>query len=1013
MATWNQSKGVTVDRTTNFKIDEMLEKSLTQFDERFPIPAVTKYRTCVAALGDIFVRRVVRLGHRDKFPRPYDWENLISQLRPNEEILWIIHKPKNGYAIEVSFGLRFVDEGVLNRLEWENRRRRFEMLCRQFAKSAFPESVLERKDGEKDDYRPNNEYEFLNSLKTQTARCLVAGFPSLKDAKTDSAVDQRREKERPFAGLNDIVEMHNLPENDFTLMFVVSRAPQEMINNDFEALFTIQNEIKPLIEKVQQITDGENESTSRSTTVTNGTSQTDSTAGGEDVAFKEDPFGVPTWKKIKRLGRSIKRYFVGTGGKIVYEENLSAKRQRNTSSTTNHSVAEGESYTRGTSHQVSRSIKEFASDLAFSDSQIKDLLKHLTQALGTGGYYSHALVYSTEQYIALSVANAVQATLSGSQSNLRPMQVYALNSVGEYDWLKYSKSLALGLREHGFVPCILNCAKSSLFLPLPTHHLVGLPLKQSIFYGKEDCPDGDLCVGKMSCVLPPVRSEIKVVSKTTSQVQENELSAKMRQEDVFSHMFIVGTTGSGKTTRAAEIIANTKARRVIIETAKKTYWNELCASSVISPSDLLVYTLGDSTHNPLRINPFFFEEGTSLKQHISILADAIADLLPMEALIGPKIRAAIERSYQLCGWDIETSTRDKDTDIAIPLYPNMVLFNLVVHDIAEELSEYGAEVRGNYRGALKNRAAIFLDSVYQDIFAFDGEKTIDELFPVGKTVIIEMEEMPQSEINMPAFVISILLQRLRAYCSSNDGDKDGKFLVAIEEAHNVLSKKFGAKKSDTESGKGGHLVNQVTRLLAEGRGLGMGMLIIDQSAANIAPSVITNTNTKFVFRQEDGTEVETIGKAIGLPKEEWPNLQLLERGEFIIKNQHFVRPVKIAPFDEREAEERDSRKKVVQRADIFKSRPPSPNYQKAFNCLEAYRRTEEDGYNEIEGSSRLDDGEKSDLMAYLNNLANQNSELVCFYRSAFMLKQSLCGETEERDAWLSCAWKEFGFERSK
>ena len=84
----------------------------------------------------------------------------------------------------------------------------------------------------------------------------------------------------------------------------------------------------------------------------------------------------------------------------------------------------------------------------------------------------------------------------------------------------------------------------------------------------------------------------------------------------------------------------------------------------------------------------------------------------------------------------------------------------------------------------------------------------------------------------------------------------------------------------------------------------MGLMVIDQSAANIAPAVITNTNTKLVFRQEDGKEIETIGKAIGLKSDEWNDLQLLEKGEYLLRNSRFPRPIKMAPLTDMELPKR-------------------------------------------------------------------------------------------------------------
>ncbi len=332
---------------------------------------------------------------------------------------------------------------------------------------------------------------------------------------------------------------------------------------------------------------------------------------------------------------------------------------------------------------------------------------------------------------------------------------------------------------------------------------------------------------------------------------------------------------------------------MILETAKREYADVLCRAG----RKLVRYTLGNSKDYPFRINPFFFDLGTGLKQHIAVLADAIADLLPMEALIGPKLREAVERCYRRCGWDIETGEQLPSVSGIETRYPDMLMFNSEVAKVCAELSDYGPEVRSNYTGALKNRASIFIDDLYQDIFAFDGDKTIDELFPPDADIVIEMEDMPPSEINMPAFIISIVLQRLRAYRFLHKGDKGGRFMVAIEEAHNVLSRKIEQSGGDErQSGKGGHLLNQILRLLAEGRGLGLGLIVIDQAAHAIAPSVLADTNTKVILRLEDGEEIKTIGTSIGLEEGDWSDLQRLATGECIVKTKTSPVPVKLAPL---------------------------------------------------------------------------------------------------------------------
>ena len=982
-----------LEEEINRKVEE-LEATFGTFAKLFPIPAEREAPMVIPGIGDIFIRKVRRLGHKDIFPRYYDWENLIPQLTEEEELLWIVRKNGKGgsderaglYDFEVFIGLKFIGGPSRTEDEWRNRIKRFETLTKHFAKSAFPESLLEKNRDEVEVAA------LLNAIITYSESRIVIGMPSLKNSELKELSVKRDENVRPYAGLNDIVEMHGDPEDDFVLVFSLSRASQRDIKQNFGALFYIQDFIKPKLEEVTTKTTGNN--WSRSLSVADGTceSSTDQVKGGTKV--DERKRGL-----LPRMGRgfmNVMRWIGGTSGDSAKEfDNMNYRKEYRVSQQHGINHSESKQTGEGGHEDTTVTVKEVHSALAFVDSQLQAHLTQLTQTLGTGGYYANAVVYSNDAFVADSVAGATRATLSGGQSSLGEMHVVRFENEGDGSWLARCKSLADTLKEEAFCPPILNCEKACQFLPLPNTHLLGLPLKKNVFYGKErpvgrSDSERRTEIGQLSYASPHILGSLN---------HENQLSARISDKDFYSHFFIVGTTGCGTTTRAAQIIREADGfRRIILETAKKTYWNEL----ELPKEDLLIYTLGDSTHNPLRINPFYFEPGTSLKQHISVLSDAIADLLPMEALIGPKLREAIERCYQACGWDIESSERTSTS--CVLEYPDMALFNLYVNEVADEMRDYSKEVQGNYKGALLNRAAIFLDDVYQDIFAYDGNRTIDELFPDDKTIIVEMEEMPPSEINMPAFVVSILLQRLRAYRNkvANSARKidDRGFLIVIEEAHNVLAREFQDKGDDSQSGKGGHLVNQVTRMLAEGRGLKLGLMVIDQSAADIAPAVITNTNSKLVFRQENGTEIETIGKAIGLREEEWNDLQLLEAGEYIVRNSEFLHPVKMAPLSEKYIAQHEDFKNGAIRSEYVPMAAHRPEYQKAANMLSAiYEHGVKSNGGESTGSDLIsvfrDDLCQEALMA----CAGRNEHLVRYFLAKFFLGKKDRFEKEKKDSF--------------
>ena len=411
------------------------------------------------------------------------------------------------------------------------------------------------------------------------------------------------------------------------------------------------------------------------------------------------------------------------------------------------------------------------------------------------------------------------------------------------------------------------------------------------------------------------------------------------RRDLFRHVLVAGTTGSGKTTRVVEILNGLEDDAlcvVVFETAKRTYRRRVHRAGRDAP---LVYTLGGggehphSRVRPLRVNPFFFELGTSLKKHIAVLSDALAELMPTEAMIGPLMRRAVEAAYTERGWDIERGCPVPEA--GLPTWPTVIDFVAQVRTLANTLN-YGPEVQANYRGALENRAALFVDAAFQDIFSHGGNLPIDELMPPGRDVIVEVENLPPSEVDVRAFVMTLLLSRLRTTqavrhsrhrdsvaedavpespfghrgdnthreppdAGSRRGvsgdqirEEQRRWLVVIEEAHNVLDRSFEERRPVDESNAGRTLLRCIDRLLQEGREIEIGLMVVDQSPARLARTVISNTGTKVVLRLEDGAEMEEIGRALGLERDAWQKLGFLQEGEAIVKASYMDTPVKTA-----------------------------------------------------------------------------------------------------------------------
>lgn len=881
---------------------------VTEFEDALPLIKPKKLQLH-PQMRDVMLAEINMLGHTDKYPRSYDWQQLIQGLSGDEELLWIITKKKttgenNDTAVglfSVYLGLKFNQE-QLRTEDLKLRQRKFQIFCDNFAKRRFPESSinnLEQSTGTSK-YGADSVQRIIDRLairgETDRSVYAVVGMPSLKDMDPEKIIADRNEDSRPYASLNDLLEPYVNEKGAFTVIFSVKPCSEGDVQTAFQGKFRLKDLIKPYCEQEINHTEGKSWGTGMNITPRHETVNTSST---EKASF------------LYGMGRAL----LGTHKKHRWAKEWCQDLDITTSVTVNEEQRSSSSH-EDLNTSSSQTLHITHSDMVYLDSVLEQSLKQLQQAAGGNGFYTNAMIYSDDKVLGVSLARTLRAALSGSQNYMRPMQIIPIKSDSCPDGffqLEYNMSIADIMQQSNVRQEVMNSEKASFSLLVPDSDIPGgMTLKKSVFYSKPEETEKVLKTDEIASETSNKESiELGKIAYYKDQLgynNEENKKYRIKHKDIFSHMFIMGAPGGGKSERATYILKHlpTDIRLIVLETAKKEYGDKLSRPG----KKLIRYTLGNSAVFPLRINPFFFDPDMNIKQHISALTDALADLLPMEALIGPKIRSAIEGCYTKCNWDIENGCYCGRRPA---VYPDMLMFNCEMQYVCNSLSDYGAEVKGNYTGALKNRASIFLDAVYRDIFAFDCNKTIDELFPPDTDVVIEMEDMPPSEINMPAFIITILMHRLRAYrfhqvaldrCRPEDQKDKNKFIIAIEEAHNVLSRDIEASGGDErQSGKGKSLLQLVKKTLAEGRGIGLGMIIIDQAAHAVAQSVLADTNIKIVFGQRDGAEIETIGKSIGLSEEDWKDLQYLENGECIISTIDNPQPFKLSKLTDNEIEQ--------------------------------------------------------------------------------------------------------------
>jgi len=751
------------------------------YSENLPSPLP---RVLIPGICDLQLAKVSRLGRRERFPRPHDWENLLPMLAAGDELLWIARKYSSRF--DFYFGLKrnsfcIEDPGAV-----VHRKSEFRSILSHFKRRAFPESIAETLDSREIRQTTEGILSQSNGMVT-----VISGVPSPKAVEEEQLHQNRDEAVRLFASLNDVLEPF-LEEDPFTIVFTLCRATGGQIAEEISKWTQVVDLLRPLTER--QDTGSESKTKGGQRSKTQGTSDSESETEQWQILRK---FGA-LFTGTHQYGTRKPRRVVGPGRTVTKGQNASE------SEGSNWSTQEG----------TSSAVTHVNSRLRLIHDAAERLLKHLRQTPGTGGYFVSASVYAEGEPVGRKIGKALAGALSGADSYIRPFQIVSYR--GEVVDLPLRRAAPVSRFLKGIA--LLNNSQASQFLMVPEADMPGIAIKKNVFYGQSALSEtkgraGATDIGS-SAYLEDTR------------YSPEEKAIRVPHQDLLSHVLVTGTTGSGKTVRTTQILNSLdpeKFRLIVIETAKKTYRHKLNRGGE-RPQ---VFTVGVSDRHPLRINPFYFDEGTSLKRHVSVLSDALSDLLPVEALIGPKLREAITSCYFRLGWNFENSKYERDGD---PIYPTMIDFNVEVLRLCERL-QYGPELTQNYLGALTGRARLFIDDIYQDIFAAGGNLPFDKLF--WKDTIIEMDELPPSEIQMPGFLLSVIIERLRAFQSAAISKDPPAWLLVVEEAHNLLSRKLEDPARGNEMGSGSRLLEQVVRLLQEGRELGIGVFVIDQSPRSL------------------------------------------------------------------------------------------------------------------------------------------------------------------------------------
>lgn len=520
---------------------------------------------------------------------------------------------------------------------------------------------------------------------------------------------------------------------------------------------------------------------------------------------------------------------------------------------------------------------------------VTDMLIMLDEALKKMNEYDSYGLWNVAGYFLSDDMSAAEIAASNYRSLMNGdnygREVSAINSwrsndlelVGEYrDLTTYLSRFVHPLFNYGGNIVVTPSTNISgkelgLHLGLPRSTVPGLPVIEHAEFGKEvntyqlfekevsNRPEDRITLGRVF--------DMGLI--TDKIVELNNKSLNM-------HTFITGSTGSGKSNTVYQILMELRQDRVpflVIEPAKGEYKDVFGHLS-----DVNVFSTNPNVAQLININPFKFPRSIHVLEHIDGLVEIFSVCWPMYDAMPAFFKDAILKAYEAVGWDLGSSTFEGDN----LEYPD---FDILAEQLDKLItnSDYAAEIKSNYRGALLTRVKSLAVGLNKYIFT-EEQTPYEQLF--DENCILDISRVKSSETK--ALLMGLMVYILNEYRMDQKTENNTglRHVTVLEEAHNLLK-----NTSSGESELIGKSVEMITNTIAEIRTYGEGFIIVDQSPSSVDIAAIKNTNTKIVLRTPEANDREAVGRSMGLSTAQVNEIAKLPSGVAVVYQNNWISPV--------------------------------------------------------------------------------------------------------------------------
>lgn len=573
-----------------------------------------------------------------------------------------------------------------------------------------------------------------------------------------------------------------------------------------------------------------------------------------------------------------------------------------------NSIANALSNNEGEGLQISYENKSIKSILNRIDLQ----LERIAGCEDFGMYDCGAYFLSEDYTTCLSVASTYKSIIQGECSSVEAAHISIWDQEDAKGLIPYLSTFNHPIfdltdekdeKNSASASTLVSGKELPIYMGLPKKSISGIPVIECASFGRNVLYAEDVKEGKMV--------EFGLIHHMYEDESAKVLLDKNR---LTSHAFITGSTGAGKSNAIYQLIHNIclnltddsqRTHFMVIEPAKGEYKDIFGGYE-----DVKVLGTNPYKSKLLRINPFSFPEDIHILEHIDRLVEIFNVCWPMYAAMPAVLKEAIERAYEVSGWDLNKSVcvygEGKKR-----VFPNFIDVLHQVNSVIKE-SEYSSDNKGDYVGALSMRIRSLTNGINGQILT---NNEIDDQDLFDKNVIVDLSRVGSTETK--ALLMGLLIIKLQEYRISQpkESNKELSHLTILEEAHSLL-KRTSTEQSAESSNIAGKSVEMLANAIAEMRTYGEGFIIADQSPGLMDMSVIRNTNTKIILRLPDATDRDLVGKAANLNEQQIVELAKLRTGVCAVYQNNWIEPVLCHV---KEWDEKLSKKYEEKREEIYDS----------------------------------------------------------------------------------------------